>query len=86
MSFTTAVIATQTPRGQWLSKAPGFAAELTGSTTPNDSSQPVIAVERALGDRETGVLTADRDGKRYRNDRMGGTVFLSGWYHEIGAR
>jgi hypothetical protein len=53
---STAVIATQAPREQWLSKAPGFAAVPTGSTTTSDSSQPVIAVE-SVDDTEHRLLS-----------------------------
>jgi hypothetical protein len=56
MSSTTAVIATQAPGGQWLSKSPGFTAVPTGSTTPSDSSQPAIAVE-SVGGAERHLLS-----------------------------
>jgi hypothetical protein len=49
MSSRTAVITAQALRRQWLSKARGFAAVSTGSTTTSDSSQPVIAVESVDG-------------------------------------
>jgi len=49
MSSATAVIATQAPREQWLSKVRCFAAVPTGSTATSDYSQPVIAVESVDG-------------------------------------
>ena len=49
MSSSTAVITTQAPGGQWLSKAHASAAVPAGSTTTSDSEHPVIAVESVDG-------------------------------------